>query len=141
MADTPDPGLYTRDTYEVETGKIHHTREDGKSVVLTQGDRFHPTLKQAQTGSLDHKTRKVKDGGRPASFTVGVDFDEDGKIIRDEPELATDDRTLDDLDMTSAARRDAEDAGLTVAEMEAVGATGVNGYITADVERALEARG
>lgn len=132
----PDPSEHSRDTWEVTGGKMYHRTEKGEQVQLVEGDTFHPTLKQAKGDSLRNKARKVKDGGHSIRTTVSVDFDEDGNIVPDEP--GPDTCTLDDLDMTPAARRDATEAGLTVAELEAVGATGANGYITDDVARALE---
>lgn len=139
-----DPGLYSRDEYEVKAGKIHHLREDGKRVLLRKGDRFHPTLKQANTGSLEHKATKVRDGGRPNSVTVGVDFDGEGNIVREaKPEASppAPGFSLGALPWgSSAAKRKAEDEGLSVDELEAVGSTGATGFVTDDVNRALAAR-
>lgn len=141
-----DPTVHTKDTWEVSAGKMLHRTESGKKQLLRKGDRFHPTLKQANDGSLENKARKVKDGGGPVGVTVGVDFDEEGNIVReDEAEEPAPDpdpeKTLDDLEWGSgAAKRRANEAGLSAADMKAVEPTGATGYVSSDVTRALEAR-
>lgn len=123
MADA-DPTLHTKDTYRVDAGKMYHRTEQGEKVRLTKGDTFHPTLKQVADGSLENKASKVKEG-KPLSFTVSADIG------------------LRTLEWGSeVALRKALDASprLTVEEMKAVGPTGSTGFVTADVNRALDAR-
>lgn len=145
----PDPAEHSRDTYEVVSGKLHHIDERGERVTLAPGATFHPTLRQVDSGSLENKARKVKAGSPKAGVVVGVDFDDEGNIVReDEATEAGIDagpapRSLDGLAWGSkTALKKARNAEppLTVDEMEAAGATGETGFVTADVNRALEAR-
>lgn len=122
-----DGSDYSHETWEVTGGKMSYRRQTGERVQLGPGDTFQPTLKQVADGSLENKARKVPgDRGRvPVGMVVSKDIGL---------------RTLEWGHPTALRRALDAEPMLTVEEMEAVGPTGATGYVTADVERALESR-
>lgn len=93
----------------------HHRRPDGSAVG--QGEVFEPTSEE-----LD----KVGDKLEPVSSSAPVQGADIGLRALDWGSDAALDRALD--------------ADLTTDEMREVGATGSTGFVTSDVDRALEAR-
>lgn len=118
-------GDHSKDTYKVVSGYHHHRDESGNRERLGPGDTFHPTLKQVRDGSLENKAVKVEEGGTSNTTTVAENI---GLRSLEWGHPAALDKALD------------TQPRLTVQEMEDAGATGSTGFVSADVERALEAR-
>lgn len=124
-----DPTRYTEDEWEVSGGKMLHRRENGEKVLLTKGDRFHPRQAQVESGSLENKAHPVRRASPRTVRTVTEDIG-----IRSLPWA------------WKPALKKALQAEpvLTVEELIAVGGetgSGATGFVTSDVDAALEARG
>lgn len=114
-----EPGELADETWRVTSG--YHRDRDGD--VHGPGETFRPTVRQVQGNTLKGKAERVKvhDNIRSTGADIGLRALEWG---------------------SDAALQKAIHAKppLTEEEMEAVGPSGATGYVTADVNEALEAR-
>lgn len=109
--------------YEVTEGYKHlpSGRKGEKSIRLGPGNRFRPTLKQVQDGSLKNKARELS-----RSEYAGISRD-DRRPVSTGAEIG-----LRTLNMEKDALKLGLDAGLEVADFEGVKGAGAFGRITLD---------
>lgn len=114
-----DGSEHVADEYEVEGSYHYHRDESGNRVRLEPGDRFRPTRKQVEQGSLEGKARKVREDVAPKTAR-GADIG------------------LRALPMTDAALDLALDEGLDESDFEGVEPEGADGdYLKSQVEALL----
>lgn len=114
-----DGSEHVADEYEVEGSYHYHRDEDGNRKRLEPGDRFRPTRKQVEQGSLEGKARKVREDVAPSTHQ-GADIG------------------LRSLPMTDAALELALNEGLEESDFADIEPEGASGdYLKAQVEALL----